>query len=81
MLCATEIYSKEISSAHAQIFMNLIREYDIADIERAFHQHMRSSKFFPTPADIIDLIPIGKISQVRQGQFLLDGKRKYKVLN
>lgn len=81
MLCATEIYSKEISPTHAQVFMNLVREYDIADVEKAFQRHMKSSKFFPTPADIINLIPVGKTSQLQQGQFLLDGKRKYKVLN
>jgi len=81
MLCAAEVYAKEISTTHAQVFMNLVREYDIADIEKAFQQHMKSSKFFPTPADIIDLIPPGKTNRVQQGQFLLDGKRKYKVLN
>jgi hypothetical protein len=56
MLCASEIYSKDVSKTHAQAFLNFLRDYDIADIEKAFHEHIKESKFFPVPADIIDLI-------------------------
>jgi hypothetical protein len=75
-LCATEIYSREISSEHAKIFIELVSDYDISDIEKAFHQHMKSNKFFPVPVDIIGLIPKKRIQQKKGDMVLIDGNKR-----
>jgi len=50
-------YNREISQQVAKMFMSTLAEYSIADIENAFQQHIRQSKFFPTIAEIIKRIP------------------------
>ncbi len=56
MLCATEIYSKEVTEIYVQTFFILVKEYEISEIELAFKKHMQTNKFFPTPAEIIESI-------------------------
>jgi hypothetical protein len=36
-------------------------EHDINDIEKAFYAHMKESSFFPTPAEIIERLPIKRV--------------------
>ena len=54
---ASEIYQREISQVLFDCFSDLLTGYDYAAIEKAFLAHFASSKFFPTPADIIEKIP------------------------
>lgn len=50
-------YSKNITDQHFELYWDLLADKDINDVEAAFVQHMKSSKFFPTVAEIIELIP------------------------
>jgi hypothetical protein len=59
--CAS-VYDKEIKEAQAKIFFNALAEYDFNAIEKSFNAHIRTSKFFPTPADIIQNIPKPKLA-------------------
>jgi len=51
------IYGKEVKEAQAKIFFNALSEYSFSDVEKSFNLHIRKSRFFPTPADIIENIP------------------------
>jgi predicted MPP superfamily phosphohydrolase len=55
------VYGREIKPELAKIFFNLLKEYDFKAIEKSFNAHIRESKFFPTPADIIQNIPKSKM--------------------
>lgn len=59
--CAS-IYDKEVKETQAKIFFNALAEYDFSAVEKSFNTHIRTSKFFPTPADIIQNIPKPKIA-------------------
>lgn len=56
------VYDKEIKEAQAKIFFNALAEYDFNAVEKSFNAHIRTSKFFPTPADIIQNIPKPKLA-------------------
>lgn len=51
------IYGREVKDAQAAIFFNALAEYSFVDVEKSFNTHIKSSKFFPTPSDIIQNIP------------------------
>lgn len=51
------VYGKDISVIQAKIFFNALAEYSFSDVEKSFNMHIKKSKFFPTPADIIENIP------------------------
>lgn len=53
--CVT--YNRETSELHIKIFFDVLSEFDIASVEKAFYKHLQTSKFFPVPADICNLIP------------------------
>ena len=55
--CASA-YRQAIEKQTISIFWRLLERYEIADIERAFLSHIRQSKFFPTPAEIIALADV-----------------------
>jgi len=55
-VCAS-IYSKELTNAALAAFYEMLKDYEISDIDKAFYRHMKTSKFFPTPADIIEYLP------------------------
>jgi hypothetical protein len=55
------IYDKEVKEAQAKIFFNTLKEFDFKAVEKSFNIHIRESKFFPTPADIIQNIPKSKL--------------------
>jgi len=54
--CASS-YSKQMEKNAISIFWDFLKDYDIGDVEKAFRQHLRASKFFPTIAEIIEHIP------------------------
>lgn len=52
-----EVYSKQPPSPIAmRMFFSSLQKYDMAQIEMAFTMHIKTSKFMPTVADIIDYI-------------------------
>ena len=56
------VYDKEVKEAQAKIFFNALTEYSFEAVEKSFNTHIRTSKFFPTPADIIQNIPKPKLA-------------------
>lgn len=81
LAAVAQVYSKGITTEHAETLFRALEEYDISDVERAFFDHMKASEFFPTPAHIIKLIPSNSSKGLKKGQFLIEGGRKLKVLN
>lgn len=59
------IFGIEASKPTKLIWWNLLAAYEFADVSRAFAQHLKTSKFAPRPADIIEIIdtmrPDGRI--------------------
>jgi hypothetical protein len=54
---ASEFYPRDVSPSLLDGFMQLLSGYPFADVEKAFNKHFATSKFFPTPADIIENMP------------------------
>jgi hypothetical protein len=60
LLRTSLIYSKDVNAMHIDTFLKLLMDYDINDIEKAFYEHMGESRYFPTPAEIKERLPIQK---------------------
>jgi ATP/maltotriose-dependent transcriptional regulator MalT len=56
-------YSKSVNPSHANLFFEKLKVYELDDIEKAATNHMLSSKYYPTLADIIE-----KISEVQESR-------------
>lgn len=54
--CAV-IYRQETKTEVLDLFWMLLNEYSMDDVSKAFKDYMRTEKFMPTPADIIERIP------------------------
>ena len=52
-----EIYNKSFSIEAVKIYWNDLVEFDFIDVMSAIDKHRKTSKFFPTIADIIEKIP------------------------
>jgi len=52
-----EVYNKPVKENQAEIFFNALADYEFASVEKAFNKHIRTNRFFPTPADIIGNMP------------------------
>ena len=50
------VYRMEASAATKLLWWNLLINYSIEDVATAFAEHLRTSKFAPTPAEIVTLI-------------------------
>lgn len=50
------------AEATFKIWMMTISEFDADDVFEASRLHIQRSKYFPTPHDIIDLIPTARLS-------------------
>lgn len=51
-----EVYGQQIPSETAlNIWMNALHECDVGVIQKAFAEHIKTSKFAPRPADILEL--------------------------
>lgn len=51
------VYRQQTTPEMLRIYCNALDEYFFEDINKAFNVHLRKSKFFPTIAEIIELIP------------------------
>lgn len=51
------VFGRELADETIAIYWAVLREYNIDDISRAFLAHLKKSRFFPTPAELIELIP------------------------
>lgn len=50
------IYRMEASKPTKKIWWNILLAYEFKDVANAFADHLRTNKFAPTPADIVDCI-------------------------
>ncbi|MGR9087308.1 MAG: hypothetical protein ACU841_09575 [Gammaproteobacteria bacterium] len=50
--CAA-VYRQEVDVPLLEIFWQLLQTYPLSAVEQAFRHHMRISRFFPTPAELI----------------------------
>jgi hypothetical protein len=56
MTQTSEVYSREISGTLLKTYWDLLKDYDVADVEKAFHAHQLdpdNGRFFPLPAHIV----------------------------
>lgn len=51
-----ETHGKTASEAVIRLWFGALEEYDIEDVSRALSQLMRSNKFLPKPADVVDIL-------------------------
>lgn len=59
MMANALVFGRELSDETIAIYWAVLRDQDIDDISRAFLQHLKTSRFFPTPAELLALIPGG----------------------
>lgn len=57
LMACGEIFNREVKDAQIEVFWQSVRSFPFDDVKAAFNIHMKTSKFFPTPADIIEKIP------------------------
>ncbi|MCL1999304.1 MAG: replicative helicase loader/inhibitor [Turicibacter sp.] len=55
----------------AELWANMLADLDVVEVKQAFYDHMKTSAFPPTFADIIDAV---KASQSRQRQIARDAQ-------
>lgn len=51
-----EVYGKEITTQLTDIYFNSFEKFSIERVKEAFNRHTLSSKFFPKPSELIDLL-------------------------
>ena len=56
LLAMGEVFDKEITPSLGQIYWTSLKEFSDEDVFSAFDQAMVSSKFFPKPAEIREII-------------------------
>jgi len=56
MVQTAEIYNEKLSEIKIELYFEILKDFPYASIERAFVHHIRTSKFFPKPADIVEFI-------------------------
>ena len=74
-------YSKDLTKEHIAMMWDDLIDYGIDEVEQAITMQRQVGQFFPKVADIIDLIPSSTAAKLKPGQFLIDGSRKYRMLN
>lgn len=57
------VYRINLSKSQVRIYWDILKEYQLDDVLEAFSKHVKTSRFFPVPADLIDLIPAAKAAQ------------------
>jgi hypothetical protein len=50
------VYNMEMSKPTVKLWWNLLIQYTLEDIAAALHEHLRTAKFAPKPAEVIALI-------------------------
>lgn len=56
IISMAEIYGQNISEIGAMLYLKAIEGYDHETIEMAIGEHIRTSKWFPKPAELISII-------------------------
>ena len=74
-------YSKDLTKEHMALLWDDLADYDIDEVEQAIALQRQTGDFFPKVSDIIALIPSRKTNKLKPGQFLIEGGRKYRMLN
>ena len=57
MTTCGSIYGKTVDTAILKIFWSMMQTYPLAEVDNAFHRFMTRGKFFPRPAEILELMP------------------------
>ena len=81
LIRAALVYSRDITADHMNAYWDFLIRYEIEDIEASINEYAQVGKKFPTPADIVEFIPSNKSKGLKKGQLLIDGGRKYRMLN
>ena len=50
-----ELYNKQITPAVESVWVGLLKGYPLDDLKRAFEKVIKTCKFFPTPAEVIEM--------------------------
>ena len=50
------LYNHSISSEVMKIYYEVLKQFEIKDIKKALARHVETSKFFPKPSEIIEII-------------------------
>lgn len=50
-----EVFRTELSEVKVALYWEALRDLDEAEFQRAAGQHLRTAKFFPAPAEILEL--------------------------
>lgn len=62
LLSCGEIYSKEVRDGQIALFWEAVKDIPLDKITQAFTKHIKTSRFFPTPAEILGYIPSAQFS-------------------
>lgn len=57
MMGVAEMFGKELSKPALRMWFEMLKEYDIADIQVAASKAIRTATFMPRPAELIDKMP------------------------
>lgn len=52
----SELYEKRLSEALISLYFESLKEFSIENIKKSFNLHAKTSKFFPKPSDLLELI-------------------------
>jgi len=56
LILMSEIYERSLSSASIELYYRLLKDYEWSKVRAAFELILKTSKFFPKPAEIISLV-------------------------
>ena len=56
LLALSETFNEPVSDTRLDVYFNTLSDFDIAAVEHAAHQLLRSSTFFPKPAEFVTLL-------------------------
>jgi hypothetical protein len=51
-----EVYGRDRSPTAIALWWKVLEKFDLADVEGALAQHVRTNRFAPTPADVVTII-------------------------
>jgi hypothetical protein len=63
MAATAEVYGKSITPELLKTYWGVMEKYPIEQIEHAAKRHLELGRFFPTPAELIALIPQAQANQ------------------
>lgn len=61
LLVAAQLFDRELSNIIIGLYFDALKEYSIKQAEDAISKAIKSCKFFPKPAEIIELISDGSV--------------------